>query len=358
MKINFRSIPKSNNPIIDDGVKVLYGKAKREGYRGRWYMLLGLVLAPIILVCWIFLRPHIFVLAPALITTDPLEIRAPGMAIISEIKIMAGKTVKEGELLMRLTDSTIDAQVNVLEHQLSLLLESSEPTRAAIIKGMNQRIALAESGMKRQDEFLNSFESYRKQGVVPTANMAAVVQAHTAASMVLEQAKADLVKEQYSQKAERQAGALTQRRQHLELELARLQAQKDKLDIRSPYATKVSAVVTQSGEKVSEDQSLLWLTGRTNPVVVAYLDPRYLKYVEMGQKANVRLPDGRRFRAVINEPTELVAKVPNQLTGPFDGEKPALKVTLTPEKPITTNIEGLPVEVSFDYLTGPFNWLK
>ncbi len=356
MKINFRSIPKASKPTMDAGVQVRYDSAKREGYRGRWYMLLALVIAPVLLVLWVFLRPHLFVLAPALITSDPLQVRAPDDGQVVNISTAPGATVKEGDLLLQIEDITITAQIEELEAQLTTLTESGNASRNAILAGMRERITVAEQGLKRQDEFINAFDNYRKRGVVPTADMAAVVQSHTAARMAMEQAKADLLKEQYAQLTEQQAGALTQRRQQLALELARLRALQQRLTIIAPYSTKVTMLSTQVGEKIARNQSLLWLAGRDSPVVVAYLDPRYIDYSHLGQKADVRLPNGNSFRAVIKEPTELVAKVPTQLAGPFDGEKPALKVTLTPIEPITVGVEGLPVEVNFDYLSGPLNW--
>ncbi|GGZ43086.1 hypothetical protein GCM10007105_32280 [Shewanella chilikensis] len=44
-----------------------------------------------------------------------------------------------------------------------------------------------------------------------------------------------------------------------------------------------------------------------------------------------------------------MGKVPKQLSGPFDGDKPALKVTLALHQHLPLAIEGVPVEVSFDH---------
>ena len=85
----------------------------------------------------------------------------------------------------------------------------------------------------------------------------------------------------------------------------------------------------QAGEVVGQELPLMWLSGRDNPVVIAYLEPKHLEFVAIGQNASVKLPTGDTFRAQINEPTELVGKLPKYLSGPFDGEKPVLKVTLT-----------------------------
>ncbi|MFV0510981.1 MAG: hypothetical protein ACK5M8_17335, partial [Shewanella algae] len=45
---------------------------------------------------------------------------------------------------------------------------------------------------------------------------------------------------------------------------------------------------------------------------------------------------------------ELVGKVPKQLSGPIDGDKPALKDTLALHQSQPLAIEGVPVDVSFD----------
>ncbi|MEI8601263.1 hypothetical protein P4S55_09780 [Shewanella sp. PP-Sp27a-2] len=218
------------------------------------------------------------------------------------------------------------------------------------MKQLQTRIDVANEGVTRQDILLKSYENFQRKGVVPTSDMATVLQAHTASKMALEQAKVDLMQAKQKQLVELSAGVVTQSRRSIELQLVRLKAQQSQLQIKALTATRVVDILVQSGEHIVEDRPLALLAGRDNPVVLAFLEPKYLNYTTIGQQATITLANGDRFRASISEPTELVGRLPKQLSGPFDGEKPVLQITLKPEMALPVSIEGVPVEVSFDYV--------
>ncbi|MBO2694803.1 HlyD family secretion protein [Shewanella algae] len=348
MKVTYQAAAKAQQPTRDQGLKVDYAPAKRGGMKWRWYLLLLLVIAPVVLLLWVLLRPSLFVLAPGILTSEPLEMRAMQKGRLLELSVQPGSRVDAGQALGRIADAGLDASIDELQRQLAELTPPSLEQDLAILGQLEQRVLVAEQGVKRQDELLSQFESFRKQGVVPTADMAAVMQAHTSARMALEQARAELLQQRQLQQQEREAGVIAQSRNSLLLKLAELQAKRQQLTIQAPFAGRVADVLVQQGETIAEQQPMLWLSGRAQPVVVCYLAPMYLNYVAQGQQASVKLPNGTRIRAEIKEPTELVGKVPKQLSGPFDGDKPALKVTLALHQSLPLAIEGVPVEVSFD----------
>ncbi|MFB2755468.1 HlyD family secretion protein [Shewanella xiamenensis] len=350
MKVNYQPSDKAQRPTDDKGIGVKYAAAKRGGFKGRWYLLLTLVIAPVVVVGWILLRPHLFILASGIVTTEPLEVRAPSAGDVAAIMVKRGDVITKGADILTLVDTQLDAQIQELEKQLSQLEFDHLSINAEILAQLQQRIDVAAEGVTRQNGLLDSFERYQRQGVVPTADMAAVLQAHTAAKMALEQAKVDLMQARQQQKTELLAGAIAQSKYNIELQLARLKAQKSQLHIKALNSTRVVDVLVQTGEHIVEDKPLVLLSGRKEAVIFAYLEPKYLEYTAIGQKATIKLPNGTRLRAEISEPTELVGRLPKQLSGPFDGEKPVLKITLKPETDLPTAIEGVPVEVSFDYL--------
>lgn len=350
MKVNYQPSDKAQRPTDDKGIGVKYAAAKRGGFKGRWYLLLTLVIAPVVVVGWILLRPHLFILASGIVTTEPLEVRAPSAGDVAAIMVKRGDVIAKGADILTLVDMQLDAQIQELEKQLSQLEFDHLSINAEILAQLQQRIDVAAEGVTRQDGLLDSFERYQRQGVVPTADMAAVLQAHTAAKMALEQAQVDLMQARQQQKTELLAGAIAQSKYNIELQLARLKAQKSQLHIKALSPTRIVDVLVQVGEHIVEDRPLVLLSGREHAVIFAYLDPKYLEYTSIGQKATIKLPNGTRVRAEVSEPTELVERLPKQLSGPFDGEKPALKIILKPESALPTSIEGVPVEVSFDYL--------
>ena len=258
--------------------------------------------------------------------------------------------MQENEPLLILEDTLLDAQITELKRQRAKLDASLDDEQEDILRQLQQLIVVAKEGLNRQDKLLRNFQNFERRGLIPVSDTVAIIQYHTAAKMALEQAKADNLKEQYDQLVEQQSGTIAQLRQSIDLELVKLYSLKSALQIQAPFSAKIADIQVQAGEVVGQGLPLMWLSGRDNPVVIAYLEPKHLEFVTIGQNATVKLPTGDTFRAQINEPTELVGKLPKYLSGPFDGEKPVLKVTLTPKKSLSTSIEGIPVLVSFDHV--------
>lgn len=349
MKVNYQATPKAEKPDVDNGVKVKYSGAKRGGFKFRWYLLLSLVISPVLLVSWILAKPYIFVLAPGIITAEPLEMRAPSKGMVQGVTHQATAEVKKGGDLLMIVDPELDAQVAELTRQLIEIKREAPFDGEPVLQRLRRRIEVAQDGVKRQDDLLVTYQNFQKRGVVPTSDMAMVMQANTASKMALEQAKVDLLHQLERRHIQAVAGVITQTRNQLESQLAKLKSKQSGMKIMAPFSGRIEDVLVQVGEQVNENQPLLWLTGRDKPVVLAYLDPKYLEYVDIGQQATIKLPNGQDIRGKIEEPTELVTKMPQWLAGPFDGEKAVLKVTLTLEETLPFTVEGLPVEINFDY---------
>lgn len=348
MIVTYQASSKSQHPTIDNGMVVNYANSKRSGFKIRWYLLLFLVTAPVALVLWILLRPHIFVLGSGIITTEPLEIRAPAQGDLISVIAKTSQQLNAGDPLLVIKDPQLDSQIAELERQLSMLNDPDSETHQLILAEFETRINIASQGLWRQNSLLKSYIDFKQKGIVPNSDMAAVLQAHTASKMALAQAKVDLMQIRQQQIIEQTAGAIAQSRHGIKLELVRLQARKSQLVMKAPYKGRVADILVQPGELIAQGQPMILISGRDDPLILAYLDPKYFEYAVLGQKATVKLPNGDDFTAYISEPTELVGKLPKQLSGPFDGEKSMLQVTLSPDSKLPPMIEGVPVEVSFD----------
>ncbi|GGI77355.1 hypothetical protein GCM10007978_13780 [Shewanella hanedai] len=350
MKVSYQPSSKSERPTVDKGLKVDYAAAKRGGFKGRWYLLLLLVISPVLIVLWVLARPHVFVLASGIVTTEPLEMRAPAKGELVSISVKQGQQLAKGNVVLEIVNVQLNAQINELNRQLLSIHKGKPQSNKTILQQLQLRIDVADEGVERQNDLLQTYKDFQKRGIVPTSDMAMILQAHTASKMALEQAKVDLLQEKERQHIESVAGSITQARHGIELQLANFRAQQADLVIHTPYDSHVADILVQQGEHIAEDQPLVLISGRSSSVIFAFLDPKYLDYTMMGQKATVKLPNGDHFRAQVSEPTELVGRLPRQLSGPFDGEKPVLRVTLTPDVELPISIEGVPVEVSFDYI--------
>ncbi|MGL4476327.1 MAG: HlyD family secretion protein [Shewanella sp.] len=349
MKVIYPATSKMDQPTLEQGIKINYAQSKRGGYQGRWYLLILVVISPVLVVSWFLARPYLFILAPGVLTTEPLAMRAPEFAVVGQVLGTIGQTITKGQVLIQLDNPTLDARIDEIIGQQRQLNVPLTAEQQAIINQSQQRIKVAELGLSKQQSLLVDFKQYQTQGLVPLADMAVIIQAHTAASMAFEQAKADYLNVIYQQKIEQESGTIAQLKLALARELSELTSKRQQLAIMAPFSGRISDIQVQAGEYVNSDLPLLWLSSNDQPVIQAYLDPKYLDFVGIGQKASVKLPNGDIFDAEIREPTELVGRLPKQLMGPFDGEKPVLKVTLTPLIELAIDIEGIPVEVTFDH---------
>ncbi|MEH6453891.1 MAG: HlyD family efflux transporter periplasmic adaptor subunit [Psychromonas sp.] len=349
MKVSFSGSKKAHRPVVDDGLDVHYADAKRSGYRYRWYMLVTLVSAPIIFLLWIIIKPNIFILAPGIITTGPLQIRSANTAIVSKVLVKGDSSILAGSTLFILKNAEIDAQIKELKNQLIALEKQQFSQNEATLTALKSRIVVAQIGVNQQNELLASYNKFKDRGVVPTADMATVLQTNMSAKMALKQAEIDLLKERSLHQQDKVAGVVALQRNRLQLQLAQLTASQQALITKAPFSGTIKDIMVQAGERVAKDQPLLWLSKRKQPTVLTYVNEKYLNYVQIGQYAKITLPSGEVIRAEISERTQLVSKIPNSISGPFDGQKSALKVTLSLTEELPFLVENLPVEVRFYY---------
>lgn len=349
MRVKFGVSEKEKNPDVDKGVKVGYAPAKRAGYRWRWYLLLLLFLVPLVVIAWIIAKPFIFILADGIVTTDPVELRAPAAGKVLNVNVENGQRISGGRSLLILEAPALAIEIEKLQQVLSSLPENNADEDEQIIQQLGKQVDVAREGVAEQQEFLEVYQNFKKSGIIPTHEMAVILRSVTDSKVSYEMAKANVlqVEQQLNEKA--LAGMLTQRRQELERQLATLQARYNELNIRALDGRRVIDVLVKAGEYVQANQPVALVSDRNTPVIFAYLSPRYFEYAVVGNKATVTLPNGDKVRATVSEPAQLTQNLPATLVGPFDNTTGVLKVTLEPVEPLDTAIEGLPVELSFDY---------
>ena len=107
MKVNFH-LDKKNNPQSESGMTVLYGQAKRSGYRLRWYLILAIVVSPLLFMAYYLFRTQILVTAPGIITSYPLTVTSTQAAIVEPMLIEVGADIGQGQPLVTLQDKILD----------------------------------------------------------------------------------------------------------------------------------------------------------------------------------------------------------------------------------------------------------
>lgn len=350
MKVTFNPTNKTVTPTADNGLKVEYSEAKRGGFKLRWYLLILLVIAPVMLMLWVLISPYLFIIAPGIITTEPLKVSAPFSGQVTQIYAQQGATLNAKQAIIAIESSAINAQILELKKQQASLAQPLSTIQQQLLEQFNERVEIAKQGVVRIEKLQQEFDKFQKQGLIPLSDavMISLVQYRTEAEMNLEQSLTEQMNQEYQLKIENLAGDVTKLSHDIALQLAKLEAQQQSLVITSPFAAKVVDVHVQVGEQINPSTTLLWLSDREQPIISAYLEPKYLDYTKLKQMATIQLPNNVEIRAEISEPTELVGQLPQYLASPFAGEKPVLKVTLKPLEPLPTEIEGVPVKVHFD----------
>lgn len=351
MKLHFNSTAKVNNPNEEKGIKVPYAGAKRTSHKLRWYFLILIALSPICIVAWIYLVPQLKVEAVGIITTEPLLIKAPSKGTIEFVDVNLGDSVMKDEILLTLYNPELTGQYQEVDRQILNLTQQQIPFSKTIMTQLEQRKRVAKEGVERQQELLNTYKDYKSRGIVPVSDLASAIAAFNSAQLSYEQTKVDILREKERQEMERLYGLKGQRYQDLSIEFAKLSALQQNLVVKTPFSGNINDIFVQDGQFVDQNSSLFSVDTGRELRVHAYLAPKFLEYSKIGQKATVKLPNGKKFDAVINEYTELTSKIPPQLSGPFEGEKAALKLILQVDIPAEYHIEGLPVEIQFDRIT-------
>lgn len=349
MKVIFNP-PKKQNATSDDGIRVLYAPAKRIAFRARWYLILLLASSPVIILIWYLGREWWLTQAPAIITTEPQLVVANGDGFIRNIYITSGQSVSKGDVLMRLESPTLNANIGARKTRLKAIELNKQLDEQEIMRILEGQISIAERGSREQEAIYKDYVNYRHQKLVSSAEYASVLLSWTQSLIALQKAKVEKTQHVLQVKEDHLTGPLASARHSLEQELTAMETLSKQQQPLAPTKGKVSDVLVQAGDWVFSGAPLALISKRNDPLVIAYVQPKYLSSMETGHRASVKLPSGERLAARVARPVELADKLPAQLAAPFEGEKATLKVALSLDDklPLNLQVEGLPVTVLFD----------
>ncbi|MGY3915442.1 HlyD family secretion protein [Aeromonas australiensis] len=349
MKVTFNP-PKKQDATSDEGIRVLYAPAKRVAFKARWYLILLLAFSPVIILLWYLGREWWLTQAPAIITTEPQLVVANGDGFIRNIYMSPGQAVSQGDALMRFESPTLQANIVERKARLKAIELDKNAAEQAILSNLDEQIRIAERGTNEQEGIYQEYAGYRKEKLVSSAEYASALLSWTQSRIDLQKAWSEKMQQELQIKEDQLTGPLASARYQLEQELTEMQAITRQQQPLSPVTGKVSDVLVQEGDWVFSGAPLALIAKREDPLVIAYVLPKYLSSMEPGHKAIVKLPSGERLAARVARPVELADKLPAQLAAPFEGQKATLKVALSLDEKLPPNlqVEGLPVTVLFD----------
>ncbi|BDR34180.1 permease [Photobacterium damselae subsp. damselae] len=345
MKVQFHTETQVD-PKISNFMNVIYGSAKRGGYRLRWYLLLLLIISPILYLAYFMYQSIYLTIAPGIITTSPMLITATNDGIIDFVA-NGDELYTKKSVLVTINNETISNT----EHYLSLKTQEIdaqiEKLPAINLDKYNQEIKNAKSSFLKVNEIKKLYEKYRKQGQVSQVEYANII--NTASVAKQRELQSSISKEQalFSYDQNKLAGPLMLLRNDIGLKLISYQSQKNELSIVSPVSGFIVENYVTEGQWVQKGQELMNIAPNRQPEVISYVDAKYLAKVAKGSEVMVQLPNGGQYSAIVRSKPRLATKLPSQLTTPFTETKAVLKVVLEFNNHVNDLdwVEGMPVKV-------------
>lgn len=346
MKISFQT-EKQKNPTKNDGFKVVYAPAKRLAFKIRWYLLLSLILSPLVAFAWHMIDDQVLVTADGILTSEPITLVAAGEGFVTAVNVRPGQTVLADTKLVQLYSPVVDNEYELLASKYQQFYQHHEQGLDSI-EGLHKlQIATLRKAQISQQLINDEYEKFNSRGMLPLNERLLIEQNNIAAKSRYQQALINYE----SAVIEHKNGALAKTLLDIELAMSSAQAKQGMLSLTAPKSALVNDVFVKDGEFVKQGEPLLVISNLAKPVVNVYLAPERMDYAKIGQTATITLPNGEEYKGVVNTPTQLSEKLPDVLSGPFEGSKAAIKVTLDINPTPVIMLEGLPVEVRFHYLS-------
>lgn len=310
MKIRFQDAP--NAAEESRGLHVDYVAAKRNIPAWRWNLIVLLVVSP-----------ALYLVGTALL--DQIWISARGIVEMKETRLHAGQGGQVGFILppgSRVDAGTTLATITPVQLEMtSKLGETLVPHRAE----RSSRAGL----LKYRRDRAHRYQQLWQQGAATQAELATALEQ-------LAQAEAD-----YGSAA----GQGSEKRSSSQ------QGRIDHIRIAAPTPGIVAQVSTSVGDWVVPGAELLSVVNDRESRVIAYLDPRHMRYAERGRSARVKFADGTTLNAQVEEIRATTGRLPAGQSEPPRSGNAQLQLVLLPneELPLRYRKQGLPVEVYFDF---------
>ncbi|MDD9197207.1 HlyD family efflux transporter periplasmic adaptor subunit [Aliivibrio sp. S3MY1] len=347
MKVKFH-LEKNKQPTTENGMKVVYGNAKRGGYRIRWYSILALVLSPLFVMLYLFFQEYILTIAPGIITSNPVVLTAPQDGLVVDINAKEGGGIFENENILSLEDKILNEDISFLRRELKKLGDNKNTIKddfgPYLLAVNNARLNLIKITKLKE-----KYDGYIREGKVSQVDYAAIIGMHSNAQNLMTNADIDLRQAKINEHQLNLAGGIAQVIRGLNQELVTKLSQYNALNIRSPLDGTILDIHAVVGQRVTKGDDLVTVSSKLEPFVIVYLEPKYISKAIEGASVTVTLPNRERLKGYVYITIETTSKLPAQLAKPFEGAKALLKVKVMFNDKLEKEswVEGMPVNVLF-----------
>ncbi len=342
MEVRFEGVKRSD-PTENDGFKVGYAGVKRAGFRWRWRFMLLLVVSPLLIWIWLIMQDQVLTRADGILTTEPIQMRAPKSGFVAAVLVAPGQRVEDGQQMFDLSSPETDRKIVHWQDNLAVLVEYREEMIAKLRDALTLHQQKLDESRLKQDAIAESYQQLSEKGLFKLSDQMQLNEMRRALSQDELQQLVDLERLE----SLRYTHDLADEIRGIELEIAVAEVQQTQLDVRSDRSGVVNRLYVKEGEYVAQGDPLMELSNYELPVINVFLKPERMEHAKVGNKVVIILPDRTRFDGVVSEPPQIAETIPATLAGPFDGSKRAIKVVVEFNEVPENWVEGLPVKVRF-----------
>ncbi|WP_299002017.1 HlyD family efflux transporter periplasmic adaptor subunit [uncultured Shewanella sp.] len=339
---------KTSHPLNDK--KVSYGSSKRNGYKLRWYLLLFIVLSPVFIVLYFIYYNYILIVAPGILTVNPIVIRASEDAIVNKINVINGQKISSGQHLVRMSNSSLTAEIEFIKKSLSNLKKEHSSTTQVDFSFYEKAISNAKDNMGGISKIKSDYDKYRNNSLVSELDYINIVNLVYSSEILLFNEKIRYNQALVDYQENKISGSFAKLVLDFEKELALKNSHLNNLNITSPFDGLVIETLVLEEHRVLQGEPIIKIAKNDIPQIIGYLKSEYVDRVKLGNSVTIIFPNGKKYSAKIALPTVLASKLPTQLAKPFEGQPALLKVTMSfvEEPAVDTWVEGMPVSILFN----------
>jgi len=332
------------------GLKVPYAPAKRKPLRWRWYLILAVVSAPLVYFGLSGAYSLAVISAPANLMLKQYELRSTIAGYVKRIEVHVGDEVAQGSALVELSDPGLEEKRMRLSAELISLRRSTTGQNRSLAQVLQAQLRLTEEVLRDRERSLGTLQGLFEAGAATLAEVSEGKGRVIQARADLNRAQADLVSELERQAPKTDVQFLNAQ-DRVKTELGLLEYQRGQLRHKSAYAGRVIDVYVSEGEFVAAGVPLLLIGAFEEPVIMAYLEPKYASSIHIGSTATVSFSGGADLKARVTRRPVLTKRLPAELVSTFGVRPMSVMLTLAPELrwPQEQLVHGLPLNVRFHY---------
>lgn len=347
MKVQFTS-DKQRAPDVEQGVKLPYAPGKRAASKAGWYVILFIVSSPLMYFIYQIFATSVLVEEPGYVTLIKREVSAGASGKIAALDVEVGDDVREGEVVARLVDLNLEAEARRVAAEMAALVQERvdgpTPTQRSLA---THRLDLAEDELRFHQQRQDAIERLFQQGAATRAELNNADAAVRRAQLTVTE-----VREAIAAMDRTPLGAADSvDYARLRARAAELDSRREQLLQRAPTTGRVLDIFAQPNEVLAPGDPMLLIGEPKGPYITVYIDPKYSKYAELGQRATIKFPNGAKVGAQVVELPEVTQRLPAEFVGPLGLRRMKVLARLEADEPLSVGnrVDGLPVTVRFPF---------